>query len=1077
MREACRVGHILDSGKWTEVTRRPLVLAVGFALCLALIAVPIAPRPAYAATGLAVDSSTPAISDSGFLGSSPESWASNSFSPPAGSVVVVTGFARDAYGPAGWTSETITDSLSTHLTWTLAKFEGDSVSYMGAVGVWWAAVPAAPGSMTATVTLAVGGGQYIDGMAVAVDVLTGANSSNPIGAVVAGQFTGQALSVPLTPITTGSALLLGATDGLMTGTPTAGSGDYVTGTMNNNNMSAALEWMGTSSGPTLTTSLTAQTLKMTGGSSTAAFDYIEWEIVPGPTTTAPAALCGSSTLHSPYNSSNHPALGTTTNVITISPGNVTLSPYWPFSAASTTYYFAPGTFTLDTTSLYSQIQMGSNDWYVGEYAGGVGATLSGSSKNNYGFTSQTGDSDTIEYMTAQNFIGAYAIGESNIIGASENQTLMYNTVQNNYPGSGVELGTNGVAKYNCLTHNGDYGMNTFTWLPGTLTTGPNNVTVENNEISNNNQCNYEGVPTGTTGYFPITPPTQCAGPGVPDIARDPSSPAIKVSGSLLGSPESLTSNTFMPPGQSLAVVTVIATDSSASAGWTSESLTDNLSTHLTWTLAKFQGDTASKGAVGVWWAFVWNSPGPSGMTVTATLAVGGSQVIESMGVAVDVITGAYWQNPVGAVTAGDSSGRNLSAPLTPTATGGSALFLAATDGNATGTPTAGSGDYVSDSMNSSGTSAASEWLGTSSGPSRSTSKATKTLTMTGGSASARFDYVAYEIVTPTGTGCGCAGGVHFWAVDGSFFENNYAHDNYDPAAWWDTDNNGETITNNYFSNNFAEAVTIEISYNALIQNNSFVNNGWGAGACGAAVGNPCYTGGNLSPAIYISESGGNSQVVGHAGGIQTLTIAANSFTNNWDGILLYQSSDRFCGSPNNTSTNYCTLVPNSTSYWDQSPPAPSTTYYANSGTGAGGCGSADLMNTDPTNAYYNNCQWKTQNANVTLNTFSFNASAIPGCSTTSLSPCGENGLASQVASSPSWSPFLAQGGQAVPDAITNCQGSNTYTHCMSQNNYFSSNTYSHTGSQDWQFFYLDLNVTINRTAWLGHSQDSGSAFG
>ena len=51
-------------------------------------------------------------------------------------------------------------------------------------------------------------------------------------------------------------------------------------------------------------------------------------------------------------------------------------------------------------------------------------------------------------------------------------------------------------------------------------------------------------------------------------------------------------------------------------------------------------------------------------------------------------------------------------------------------------------------------------------------------------------------------GCGCAGGAHFWNVDGSNFSGNYVHNNYDVASWWDTDNNGETIEDNYYADNF-----------------------------------------------------------------------------------------------------------------------------------------------------------------------------------------------------------------------------------------------------------------------------------
>ncbi len=438
------------------------------------------------------------------------------------------------------------------------------------------------------------------------------------------------------------------------------------------------------------------------------------------------------------------------------------------------------------------------------------------------------------------FSGAYAIGESNITGAGIDQTYDYDTVEDNYPGSGIELGTNGVAEHDCLTSNGDYGIQAFsTYDVSSLTSGPQNVTIDDNEISYNDQCNWEKVPSG---YWPITSPSQC-------------------------------------------------------------------------------------GSVG-------------------------------------------------------------------------------------------------------------------------------------------------------SEGCGCSGGAHFWNVDGSNFSGNYVHNNYDVASWWDTDNNGETIEDNYYSNNFDDAVDIEISYNALVENNAFVDNGWGNGACGAASGNPCYTTGNLAPAIYISESGGNSQVVGNAGGIDTITISGDDFVNNWDGVEIYQSSNRFCASPDNTSTGFCTLVPGSTADWSESGAAPATTYYANDAGTPGGCGQVDLTGAPPSGSpdYYDNCLWKTQNVTVSNDTFSFDASAIPGCSSTSASPCGENGIVSQVASGISWSPYqTTAGGNAVPDAITNCLAANTFAGCTPQDNYFKDNTYTYTGSQGWQFYYWHLGNTISPAAWQADGQDAGSS--
>jgi hypothetical protein len=169
-----------------------------------------------------------------------------------------------------------------------------------------------------------------------------------------------------------------------------------------------------------------------------------------------------------------------------------------YDTANTTYYFAPGIHTLGT-NVNDQIQMGPNDWYVGERSGGKRATVDGPGANNYAFVSQTGDPDWIEYLRVPDFVGAYAIGEPNITGAATNQTIEYDTVQDNYPGSGLELGTNAVAKHDCLTHHGNYGLNAFSeYGVSRVTSGPSNLTVGDNEITYNNQCNYEDVPAGET---------------------------------------------------------------------------------------------------------------------------------------------------------------------------------------------------------------------------------------------------------------------------------------------------------------------------------------------------------------------------------------------------------------------------------------------------------------------------------------------------------------------------------------------------------------------------------------------------
>ena len=426
-------------------------------------------------------------------------------------------------------------------------------------------------------------------------------------------------------------------------------------------------------------------------------------------------------------------------------------------------------------------------------------------------------------------------------------------------------------------------------------------------------------------------------------------------------------------------------------------------------------------------------------------------------------------------------------------------------------------------------------------------------------------------------GCGCAGALKLWGVDGYTLDNDYIHDNYDNGIWADTDNNGGTIENDYISGNAGVGVDIEVSYNDLIEYDNFVNNGWLTAE----------EGGNIEGGIYISESGGSQYVTGNAGGINTITISTDDFANNWDGLSLWQSSDRFIGSANGNNASGVGTLGNEngggstgtfTGAWNLlTSDIPSTTYYVatspttsgcagsgwasdgvvngtttvtstcgfltllgtaspplsgyhvfgtdiptgdtisscasaysctlvtaatGSATGltietdpaSGGCGRTDLTGALPSGSpdYFDNCQWKAQNISVTGDTFSFNASQVGGCptswpscgatvtsytcATSGVDQCAVNGLTSQYASDPSWSPYVTLTPYVVADEITDCQGSNTFTGCTSSNNHFTSNTYTHTGSVNWAFWYLTLGNTVSTATWQTDGQDSGSTF-
>jgi parallel beta-helix repeat protein len=276
-------------------------------------------------------------------------------------------------------------------------------------------------------------------------------------------------------------------------------------------------------------------------------------------------------------------------------------------------------------------------------------------------------------------------------------------------------------------------------------------------------------------------------------------------------------------------------------------------------------------------------------------------------------------------------------------------------------------------------------------------------------------------------GCGCAGGAKFWQNQNVAIENNYVHDNYgDPGLWPDTGNDGFTIEGNYISGNWGEGIMYEVSYNALIENNTFVKNANGEGPTNE---------GFPTGAIYLSESGGDSRVP-TAANISSITISGNVFTDNWDGVVEWENSDRFCGGNHvyGQPDGICTLTdPGLLSLND------TTTCVTKLES------SATNQPTD-TPDYFDLCRWKTQNVQVSNNTFNFTA-ADTGASCTTGSDCGENAIFSNYGSGSDNVPYV---GPIVPINIT-----------FNQNNVFSNNTYN--GA--WRFFVWAQSNLDNPVSW------------
>ncbi len=287
------------------------------------------------------------------------------------------------------------------------------------------------------------------------------------------------------------------------------------------------------------------------------------------------------------------------------------------------------------------------------------------------------------------------------------------------------------------------------------------------------------------------------------------------------------------------------------------------------------------------------------------------------------------------------------------------------------------------------------------------------------------------------SGCGCTGGAKFWDVNGATVTGNYVHDNESVGLWADTNDVGFDFSGNYFSHNFAEAIVYEISYNFSITNNTFVDNAWGSGPT-----NPGFP----DSAIYISESGSDSRISSPYN--VTSVISGNVFTDNWGGVVLWENSNRYCGSAANSSTGYCTLV--------------NPSVYTTSSCAAKVPSSTPSGNPD----YYDNCRWKTQNVSVTNNTFNFTPSNI-GSSCTVANTCGFNGVFSEAGSYPPYT------GWVVPLNISD-----------NQNNHFANNTYA----GPWNFDGFDQGDTVSWSQWSSgfedqngsndtfNAQDAGSTF-
>lgn len=271
-------------------------------------------------------------------------------------------------------------------------------------------------------------------------------------------------------------------------------------------------------------------------------------------------------------------------------------------------------------------------------------------------------------------------------------------------------------------------------------------------------------------------------------------------------------------------------------------------------------------------------------------------------------------------------------------------------------------------------------------------------------------------------GCGCTGGIKFWAVDGADVRHNWIHDNRGAGLWADTNNNDFLIEGNLIEGNDDEAVFYETSYNLVLRGNVIRNNTLVKGKKFSDENDSFPVG-----TIYLSEAGGEPRIPARTDKIE---IYDNLLENNWSGITAWENADRFCNSAANTSTGYCTrLVPTVS---DCSSPA---------------------IAAEP---LYSDCRWKTQRVDIHDNMFTY-TQAVVGCYP---GFAGRMAVFSNYGTYPDWSPYKAE---VIQQAIT-----------FKQNNLWRNNSYS--GS--WAFTAEEPGRTIGADGWRGgpYNQDAGSRF-
>lgn len=154
----------------------------------------------------------------------------------------------------------------------------------------------------------------------------------------------------------------------------------------------------------------------------------------------------------------------------------------------TTFWLAPGVHTLGTNQFG---QVGPKDGNT--YIGAPGAILDGRGVNRYAFTGRAADV-TIKHLEIRGFITPRDEGVVNH-DMGEGWLVEHNWMHHN-KGGAVFVATDNVLRHNCIEDNGQYGFQGIGHHPG-----PNNLTIDGNEVARNNTDDWEhqGGGCGCTG--------------------------------------------------------------------------------------------------------------------------------------------------------------------------------------------------------------------------------------------------------------------------------------------------------------------------------------------------------------------------------------------------------------------------------------------------------------------------------------------------------------------------------------------------------------------------------------------------